>query len=157
LKGVKMGVVKGEGMHLLIPFWQTPYIIDVRKTPKNINTSSPSKGTRFHFLSFLSSFTITKYHSETSVCLMCFFIMIDLQTVKITLRVLYRPNKKFLPQLFNEYGEDYDERLLPSLGNDVLKAVVVRSNSHTHTHSLTHILSLSCDFFCFVCFSSPNE
>jgi prohibitin 1 len=94
LKGVKMGVVKSEGMHLLIPFWQTPYIMDVRKTPKNINTTSPSK---------------------------------DLQTVKITLRVLYRPNKKFLPQLFNEYGEDYDERLLPSLGNDVLKAVVVMS------------------------------
>jgi regulator of protease activity HflC (stomatin/prohibitin superfamily) len=44
LKGVKMGVVKSEGMHLLIPFWQTPYIMDVRKTPKNINTTSPSKG-----------------------------------------------------------------------------------------------------------------
>jgi prohibitin 1 len=57
LKGVKMGVVKGEGMHFLIPFWQTPFILDVRKTPKNINTSSPSKGrvflSLFHFIYFV--------------------------------------------------------------------------------------------------------
>jgi prohibitin 1 len=50
----------------------------------------------------------------------------DLQEVKISLRVLYRPDKKKLSQLYDKYGSDYDERFLPSLGNEVLKAVVVR-------------------------------
>jgi prohibitin 1 len=50
----------------------------------------------------------------------------DLQEVKISLRVLYRPDKKKLSQLYDKYGSDYDERFLPSLGNEVLKAVVAQ-------------------------------
>jgi len=51
----------------------------------------------------------------------------DLQSVKLSLRVLYRPNAEKLPELFKKYGLDYAERILPSLGNEVLKAVVVRA------------------------------
>jgi hypothetical protein len=51
----------------------------------------------------------------------------DLQNVNITLRILYRPKTTALPRIYREIGVDYDERVLPSIGNEVLKAVVVRA------------------------------
>jgi prohibitin 1 len=48
----------------------------------------------------------------------------DLQMVNIRLRVLYRPEVDFLPQLLGTFAMDYDERVLPSVSNEVLKAVV---------------------------------
>jgi len=50
----------------------------------------------------------------------------DLQTVNITLRLLYRPRVENLPTIFNHLGLDYDERVLPSIGNEVLKAIVAQ-------------------------------
>lgn len=50
----------------------------------------------------------------------------DLQNVSITLRVLFRPVPKELPKIFVNLGEDYDERVLPSITNEVLKAVVAQ-------------------------------
>jgi len=49
-----------------------------------------------------------------------------LQNVNITLRILFRPKPSALPQIYNEVGEDYDERILPSITNEVLKAVVAQ-------------------------------
>jgi hypothetical protein len=49
----------------------------------------------------------------------------DLQTVNISLRTLYRPKAEFLPKIFQNLGSDYEERVLPSIINEVLKAVVV--------------------------------
>ena len=49
--------------------------------------------------------------------------------VNISLRVLYKPDVNFLPSIFTTLGMDYDERVLPSIGNEVLKAVVVRTDS----------------------------
>ncbi len=40
----------------------------------------------------------------------------DLQTVDLTLRVLYKPVESALPRIFSELGRDYDERVLPSIG-----------------------------------------
>lgn len=48
----------------------------------------------------------------------------DLQMVNIRLRVLFRPQSDKLPQLFRTFGMDYDERILPSVSNEILKAVV---------------------------------
>jgi len=48
----------------------------------------------------------------------------DLQTVNITLRVLVRPEPEKLPEIYRTYGTDYEDRILPSLTNEVLKAVV---------------------------------
>lgn len=53
----------------------------------------------------------------------------DLQMVNIKLRVLWRPIVNELPQLYKELGIDFDERVLPSIGNEVLKAVVARYNA----------------------------
>lgn len=50
----------------------------------------------------------------------------DLQTVNIHLRVLFRPEEQKLPELHKTLGRDYDERVLPSIGNEVLKTVVAR-------------------------------
>ncbi|KAK3080077.1 Prohibitin-1, subunit of the prohibitin complex (Phb1p-Phb2p), partial [Coniosporium uncinatum] len=48
----------------------------------------------------------------------------DLQMVSLTLRVLHRPEVKMLPKIYQNLGQDYDERVLPSIGNEVLKAIV---------------------------------
>lgn len=53
----------------------------------------------------------------------------DLQMVNITLRVLSRPSVEKLPQIYRELSTDYDERILPSIVNEVLKAVVAQYNA----------------------------
>lgn len=50
----------------------------------------------------------------------------DLQNVNITLRILYRPLPSSLPNIYSTLGLDYDERVLPSITNEVLKAVVAQ-------------------------------
>jgi len=50
----------------------------------------------------------------------------DLQMVSITLRVLSRPDVEHLPKIYQQLGMDYDERVLPSIGNEVLKAIVAQ-------------------------------
>ncbi|KAF3082261.1 Prohibitin-1, subunit of the prohibitin complex (Phb1p-Phb2p) [Orbilia oligospora] len=50
----------------------------------------------------------------------------DLQMVSLTLRVLHRPEVARLPKIYQSLGLDYDERVLPSIGNEVLKAIVAR-------------------------------
>merc|ERR1719330_1771479 len=53
----------------------------------------------------------------------------DLQMVNIKLRVLWRPVIEKIPQLYRELGTDFDERVLPSIGNEVLKSVVAQYNA----------------------------
>jgi prohibitin 1 len=53
----------------------------------------------------------------------------DLQMVNIKMRVLWRPVVEELPKLYRELGTDFDERVLPSIGNEVLKAVVAQYNA----------------------------
>ena len=53
----------------------------------------------------------------------------DLQHVNISLRVLSRPVEKKLPEIFSKIGIDFDERVLPGVGNEVLKAVVAQYNA----------------------------
>lgn len=83
----------GEGTHFRVPWFQTPYVMDIRTRPRSI-----------------SSVTGTK----------------DLQMVNITLRVLSKPDEGSLSRIFRNLGLDWDERVLPSIGNEVLKAVVAQ-------------------------------
>lgn len=53
----------------------------------------------------------------------------DLQVININLRVLSRPDKEHLPWLYSSLGVDYDDRVLPSIGNEVLKSVVAQYNA----------------------------
>ncbi|CAM9949878.1 unnamed protein product, partial [Phaeothamnion confervicola] len=53
----------------------------------------------------------------------------DLQMVEITLRVLSKPDFRQLPFIYRRLGRDYDERVLPSIVNEVTKAVVAKYNA----------------------------
>ncbi|KAI8143160.1 band 7 family-domain-containing protein [Fennellomyces sp. T-0311] len=50
----------------------------------------------------------------------------DMQMITLTLRVLHRPEIKRLPAIYQNLGLDYDERVLPSIGNEVLKSIVAQ-------------------------------
>ncbi|XP_010136932.1 PREDICTED: prohibitin-2, partial [Buceros rhinoceros silvestris] len=52
-----------------------------------------------------------------------------LQMVNISLRVLTRPNAAELPSMYQRLGLDYEERVLPSIVNEVLKSVVAKFNA----------------------------
>lgn len=95
LDGVKSNVY-AEGTHLMVPWFETPIVFDIRAKPRNI-----------------ASLTGTK----------------DLQMVNITCRVLSRPDIPSLPTIYRELGTDYDERVLPSIVNEVLKSVVAQFNA----------------------------
>ncbi|KAK4230564.1 band 7 family-domain-containing protein [Podospora fimiseda] len=95
LSGVSKDIYS-EGTHLIIPWFETPVIYDVRAKPRNV-----------------ASLTGTK----------------DLQMVNITCRVLSRPDIQALPQIYRTLGTDYDERVLPSIVNEVLKSVVAQFNA----------------------------
>lgn len=49
--------------------------------------------------------------------------------VSLSLRVLSRPVASNLPFLYQHLGQDYDERVLPSIVNEVLKSVVAKFNA----------------------------
>ncbi|KAK0667603.1 band 7 family-domain-containing protein [Cercophora samala] len=95
LSGVSKDIYS-EGTHLVVPWFETPIVYDVRAKPRNV-----------------SSLTGTK----------------DLQMVNITCRVLSRPEITALPQIYRTLGTDYDERVLPSIVNEVLKSVVAQFNA----------------------------
>ncbi|KEP67172.1 UNVERIFIED_CONTAM: SPFH domain / Band 7 family protein [Hammondia hammondi] len=53
----------------------------------------------------------------------------DLQMVNITCRVLSRPDVPKLPTTYRLLGKEYDEKVLPSIINEVLKSVVAQFNA----------------------------
>jgi len=53
----------------------------------------------------------------------------DLQMVNIALRILSRPDENELAGIYKSLGPDYNDRVLPSIGNEVLKSVVAKYNA----------------------------
>lgn len=53
----------------------------------------------------------------------------DLQMVNIKLRVLSKPDSGRLPEIYRLLGQDFDEKVLPSIVNEVLKSVVAQYNA----------------------------
>merc|ERR1719504_374624 len=59
----------------------------------------------------------------------------DLQTVTIHVRMLFKPEIAGLPTIHKTLGPDYDERVLPSIANEVMKATIAQYNAE---QLLTH-------------------
>lgn len=53
----------------------------------------------------------------------------DLQMVQISLRCLIRPDYDRLQTIYRTLGQDFDERVLPSIVNEITKAVIARYNA----------------------------
>jgi len=53
----------------------------------------------------------------------------DLQMVNISVRVLSRPSVNNLAFIYRRLGQDYDERVLPSIVNEVCKQVIAQFNA----------------------------
>ena len=54
----------------------------------------------------------------------------DLQMVTIAIRVLHKPDPSKLVWIYRHLGNNYDERVLPSIMNECAKAVVARYNAN---------------------------
>lgn len=87
-----------EGTHFKVPWFNIPFIYDVKTRPKLITTTTGTK---------------------------------DLQTVSLTLRILFRPRVENLSIIHQTLGPDYDERVLPSIGNEILKATVAKYDAES--------------------------
>jgi prohibitin 1 len=98
------------GTYFMIPWLQAPTTIDVKARPK-----------------FEKAVTATK----------------DLQQVNIGVRILHRPllegdmppsgevttNAGSITELYRKFGVGYDERILPSIMNEVMKTTVAQYNA----------------------------
>lgn len=49
--------------------------------------------------------------------------------VEITLRILSRPDPTFLPTIYRTLGRDWEQRVMPSIVQEVLKSVVAQFNA----------------------------
>ena len=53
----------------------------------------------------------------------------DLQMISMAVRVLYKPHEVGLPLIYRHLGVDYDEKVLPSLINEIIKSVIAQFNA----------------------------
>lgn len=53
----------------------------------------------------------------------------DLQMISMAVRVLYAPNEKNLHLIYRNLGMDFDEKVLPSLINEIIKSVIAQFNA----------------------------
>ena len=108
------------GMHFILPFIEKATDFETRARHKNFRSSTASRG------ECPPPDSISRHCRPAYTCGLAWPLpRTDLQQVNIDLRVLHEPDQYKLPSIYQELGVDYDERVLPSIANEVLKAVVV--------------------------------
>lgn len=110
-------LISSLGVVFRIPWFQYPIIYDIRSRPRSISSPTGSKG------------KLPPVWPSWTWGVWVRFFCLDLQMVNISLRVLARPDAIALPRLYRQLGTDYDERVLPSICNEVLKSVVAKFNA----------------------------
>jgi len=65
----------------------------------------------------------------------------DLQMVTVHVRMLFKPAVEGLPKIHQTLGEDYDERVIPSIANEVLKSVIAQYNAEQLLTHREHVSS----------------
>ena len=56
----------------------------------------------------------------------------DLQRVHIKIKIFYRPDPDYIQTIHLDLNKDYASKVLPSVGNEVLKAVIAQYLSLIH-------------------------
>ncbi|RSH80899.1 prohibitin-1 [Apiotrichum porosum] len=111
----------GEGTHFLVPWLQKAILYDVRIKPR-VRTPPfaalwppclPLWPQRVH-VAQCTDYGRTSRPPPAR------------RMVSLTLRVMSRPDVNHLSEIYQNLGLDYDERVLPSIGNEVLKATVAQ-------------------------------
>merc|ERR1719359_2824380 len=59
--------------------------------------------------------------------------------VTVHCRMLFRPQVEGLPTIHKTLGEDYDERVLPSIANEVMKATIAQYNAEALLTQREHV------------------
>ncbi|WMV49022.1 hypothetical protein MTR67_042407, partial [Solanum verrucosum] len=105
------------GTHFMIPWFERLVIYDVRARPHLVESTSRSRDLQMVNFSLNTGFN----------SLFWFFLFIT--QVKVGLRVLTRPVSDQQPTVYRSLGENYNERVLPSVIYETLKAVVAQYNA----------------------------
>jgi prohibitin 2 len=92
-----------EGYHFLIPFIERPIIYDCRMKNDLWNCACCTKGNKI--------------------------LTIDLQIVRINLRLISRPNIDSLPQLYRLLGMDFKDRVLNSVVYEICGSIIAQYNA----------------------------
>ncbi len=108
-----------EGLNFVIPWFQRAVVFDCRTRPQPIDTHSGSKGNSHLLVGVIYIYKLQFF----------IFVSLDLQMVQISLRVLFKPDPDALPFIYRRLGKDFDARVLPSIVNEVTKAVVAQYNA----------------------------
>merc|ERR1719313_1366401 len=113
-----------EGTHFKLPWFQKEEVYTIRTRAKGISEKMYNEGTHFKLPWFQKEevYTIRTRAKDIPTTTPTK----DLQTVTIWIRLLYKPDRERLFQIHKTLGSGYDERVLPSVGNEVMKSVVAQ-------------------------------
>ena len=103
-----------------------------------IRCAHPASSSRVHHRNQRFVMRRTRLVSEVRV-------LTDMQQVNLTLRALVKPDEGHLATVYRSLGLDYASRVLPSIVNEVVKAVMVRNCLPSHF------------YFCAGAASGPNN
>ena len=53
----------------------------------------------------------------------------DMQKVNIKLKIFYQPIEEFIPKIHLQLNKNYMNKVLPAIGNEVLKAIIAKYNA----------------------------